>query len=154
MQDSIRKASTRADRQRLVEEAIARLRPQLEWIADALIPADPGLSMPSAREAGVVDTYLARALVARDDMADAFLAEVGRLPAQAPADPLAALTALGPGFDRICRLVAGAFFLDEAVNRKLRYPGQQAIVREQDYEPMIAAIDAVIARGLRYTPVP
>jgi hypothetical protein len=150
MREAIKEASTNADKKRLAEAGIDRLHSRLEWIVDTLIPSDQTLSMPSANEIGVVDKYLARVLVLRDDLADQFLAEIEKLPDDMPTDALAELTALGAGFDLVSRLIAGAYFLDEAVARKLRYKGQEEIVREQDYDPMIVAIEAVIKRGRHY----
>ncbi|MFC5386161.1 hypothetical protein ACFPLB_09300 [Aquamicrobium segne] len=154
MQETIKEASTNAEKKRLIEAKIEQLHARLVWVADALIPSDPEGVMPSAKEAGVVDKYLARALLLRDDMADQFFADIEGLPNDAPADGLAELTALGAGFGRISRLVSGAYFLDEELTGRLQYRGQEEIVRDQDYDPMIAAIETVLNRGQLYVDAP
>ncbi|MGB3417013.1 MAG: hypothetical protein WBG88_07555 [Mesorhizobium sp.] len=154
MREAIKEASTNAEKMKLIEAGIDRSRSRLDWVADALIPADPESSMPSARELGAVDKLLARALLLRDDMADQFFADIESLPNDAPADGLSELTALGSGFDRISRLIAGAYFLDEELTGRLQYRGQEEIVRDQDYDPMIAAIEVVLERGQRYVDAP
>lgn len=154
MREAIKEGSTNAEKMQLIEAAIERSRARLDWVADALIPADPESAMPSAKELGAVDKLLARALLLRDDMADQFFTDIESLPNDAPADGLATLKALGPGFDRISRLIAGAYFLDEELTAGLKYQGQEEIVRDQDYDPMIAAIEVVLERGQRYIDAP
>lgn len=145
---------SRAERLAAIEERLLPLRSRLTWMADTLIPADPALDMPSASGAGVIDRHLAHALLARDDLVVGFVAAVARLPDAAPASPMQALQALGrPEFDLCCRVVSGAFFLDEAVCRRLGYLGQQPIRETPDYDRIMAAIEPVVARGPVYTPV-
>jgi hypothetical protein len=128
---------------------------RIAWIADALIPADPESAMPSATAAGVLDRHLPRALKERDDLAPAFFAAVSRLPEQCPQDPLAAIKALGADdFQRISFLIAGAYFLDEDVNRKLRYPGQEAVFENPDYDELIDVVERVMMRGKVYVEAP
>ncbi len=131
------------------------LRTRIAWIADTLIPADPKSAMPSATEAGVLDRHLPRALKERDDLAPAFFAAVSRLPEQPPQAPLAAIKALGADdFQRISFLIAGAYFLDEEVNRQLRYPGQEAVFENPDYDEIMDIIERVTARGKVYVEAP
>jgi hypothetical protein len=131
------------------------LRSRIAWIADALIPADSKSAMPSATEAGVLDRHLPRALKERDDLAPAFLAAVARLPEQPPLDPLAAIRALGADdFQRISFLIAGAYFLDEEVNRNLRYPGQEAVFEDPDYDEIMDIVERVTERGKVYVEAP
>jgi hypothetical protein len=124
---------------------------QLRWACDALIPHDDEQGMPSALEAGVVETLLPRALKARPELAPPLVAALARLPAQAPADPLAALKALGSAdFDQISHLVAGAYFLDFEVNRRLKYPGQEAMDYSPDYDEVMEVAQRVMDRGSIY----
>lgn len=131
------------------------LRTRIAWIADALIPADPESAMPSASEAGVLDQHLPRALKERDDLAPAFFAAVSRLPEQPPRDPLAAIKALGAEeLQRISFLIAGAYFLDEDVNRRLHYPGQEAVFENPDYDEIMDIVERVTMRGKVYVEAP
>lgn len=130
-------------------------RPRIVWIADALIPADAKSGMPSATEAGVPERLLPRALKERDDLAPAFFKALARLPEARPKDALDAIRALGAeDFHTISFLIAGAYFLDEAVNRKIRYPGQEALHETPDYDEIMETIERVQARGSVYVDVP
>jgi hypothetical protein len=134
--------------------ALADVADQLRWVADALIPAAPELEMPSAVEAGILDRLVPRALQARPDLAAPLVSALADLPAAAPADPLGALRALeGARFDLLCHVVAGAYFLDDSINRRLKYPGQEALGYDPDYEEIEEVIDRVIARGPVYLDV-
>ena len=128
--------------------------PQLLWACDALIPSDPGGSLPSALDVGVPGRLLARALKACPDLVDPFVAALGRLPATAPVDPLSALEAMGADFDLISRLIAGSYFLDLEVNQILRYPGQEALPYEPDYDEITDMVQRVIDRGPIFVPTP
>ena len=146
---------SRRERLAVIEGRLLPLQSRITWAVDTLIPADAELNMPSASEAGVVDHHLAQALLARDDLFEGFEAAMARLPEQAPADPMAALKALGKREFELCtRVVAGAFFLDEAVCRALGYLGQQPIREAPDYDRIMAAIEPVLERGSVYTLVP
>lgn len=130
---------------------ISGIRPQLHWACEALIPADSALDMPSALDAGVADHLLGRALKVRPDMIEPFVAAMSRLPAQAPAEPLAALLALGEAdFGLVSRFIAGAYFLNEGVAARLGYRGQEALDIDPDYEEILAVTAEVQARGPIY----
>lgn len=147
--------TTLAERKEAARSAIETYRSQIAWAADALIPTDASLGMPSATEAGVLETYLPEALTARDDMLPAFVEAVRQLPETTPADPIGALKALPDGgFDSISRTVAGAYFWSGDINRKLKYPGQQEIRETPDYEFLMEAIEPQLERGSRYIPTP
>lgn len=154
MAKDIKDAKTRGEKKELISTKIARFRSQLEWVCDALIPSDPDLAMPSALEAGVLDEYLPRVLLARDDMADMFFEYLQSLSSMKPADAIDRLAGLGEGFDSVSRLIAGAYFLDKDVNDKLGYPGQEEITENHDYDVIMSAIEPVLARGRCYTEVP
>ncbi|KQU89582.1 hypothetical protein ASD12_28115 [Mesorhizobium sp. Root102] len=128
---------------------------RIAWVAETLIPSDVKSGMPSATEAGVPGRLLPRALKERDDLAPSFFKALLRLPETRPRDPLDAIRALGADdFHTISFLIAGAYFLDEAINRKLRYPGQEALYETPDYDEIMEAIERVQARGSVYVDVP
>lgn len=135
--------------------AIDDFKARIAWVADALIPSDAKLGMPSATEAGLLDHLLPRALKERDDMAPSFFNALSRLPETCPTDPLGAIRALSADdFYVISFLIAGAYFLDEAVTRKLRYPGQDALYETPDYDEIMETIERVQSRGMVYVDVP
>lgn len=129
-------------------------RTRIVWVADALIPSDAKSGMPSATEAGVPGRLLPQALKARDDLAPAFFKALARLPETKPGDPMAAIRALGADdFHTVSFLIAGAYFLDEVINRKLRYPGQEAVQETPDYDEIMQTVERVQSRGSVYLDV-
>ncbi|MGI8397418.1 hypothetical protein ACRYWZ_13620 [Agrobacterium deltaense] len=128
---------------------------RITWVADALIPSDANFDMPSAMEAGMLDRLLPRALKERDDMAPAFFKALSRLPDVRPNNPLDTIRSLGADdFYVVSFLIAGAFFLDDAVVRKLRYPGQEALYETPDYDEIMETVDRVQSRGAVFLDVP
>ncbi len=128
---------------------------KITWVADTLIPSSPEFGMPSATEADMLNRLLPRALKERDDLAPSFFKALSRLPENCPNDPLDAVRALGADdFYVISFLIAGAFFLDEAVVRKLQYPGQEALYETPDYDEIMETIERVQLRGAVYLDVP
>lgn len=126
-------------------------RVRIAWVADALIPAGRSFGMPGAMEAGMLEKLLPQALKARDDMASDFFEALQCLPEMRPEDPLGTIRALGAkDFHTLSFLIAGAYFLDEAVNRKLRYPGQEEIREAPDYDEIIETVETVQSRGAIY----
>lgn len=124
---------------------------QLRWVCDALIPHDSEQGMPSALEAGVIETLLPRALKARPELGPPLVAALQRLPAEPPPHPLTTLKELGSAdFDQISHLIAGAYFLDFEVNRRLKYPGQEALDYAPDYDEVMDVAQRVIDRGNIY----
>lgn len=133
---------------------ISDFQSTIAWVADALIPSDAKSGMPSATEAGVPERLLPRALKERDDLAPSFFLALSRLPEACPSNPLDVIRALGADdFHTVSFLIAGAYFLDEDVNRKLRYPGQEALHETPDYDEIMEAIERVQARGTVYLDV-
>ena len=133
---------------------ISDFQSTIAWVADALIPSDAKSGMPSATEAGVPERLLPRALKERDDLAPSFFLALSRLPEARPSNPLDAIRALGADdFHTVSVLIAGAYLLDEDVNRKLRYPGQEALHETRDYNEIMEAIERVQARGTVYVDV-
>ena len=128
--------------------SLAELKSRIDWVIDALIPADPKGIMPSGRDISLADRLLPQALKQRDDMALAFLAAVARLPEERPDAALAAIQALGPeAFQVVTFLIAGAYFLDETVNHALHYPGQEAVFENADYDEIMDVVGRVMERG-------
>ena len=128
---------------------------RIGWVADTLIPSDAKFGMPSATQTGMLERLLPRALKERDDMARSFFEAILRLPEARPKDPLDAIRALGADdFYVISFLIAGAYFLDEAVTGKLRYPGQEALYDTPDYDEIVETIERVQSRGAVYLDVP
>ncbi|WP_018897627.1 hypothetical protein [Rhizobium sp. 2MFCol3.1] len=130
------------------------VRQQLDWLCDAMIPGDPELGFPSARDVGVQETLLPMALKTRSDLAPAVLSIVAGFPRERPDDPLALVAALSPD-DRalLGRFVAGAYLASQAVMAQLGYPGFQALHIEPDYDEIMEAVEPIIARGPCYRPV-
>jgi hypothetical protein len=130
------------------------VRRQFDWLCDAMIPGDPALGFPSAREVGVQDRLLPMALKTRADLAPAVLSIVARFPPERPADPLALVRALTPE-DRalLGRFVAGAYLASGDVMKRLGYPGFEALHIEPDYDEIMAAVEPIIARGPCYRTV-
>jgi hypothetical protein len=140
--------TTLAERKAAAQEVIDRYSDRIAWAADTLIPEDKDLGMPSATQAGLLETYLPEALTARDDMLPA-------LPDAAPADAMATLKGLPDGgFDVVARTVAGAYFWSPEINRTLKYPGQQEIRETPDYDVVMDAIAPQLERGDRFIPTP
>ncbi|MCR4471589.1 hypothetical protein [Burkholderia sp. SCN-KJ] len=134
--------------------ALESVRAQLAWTCEVLIPDDPVGELPSALEADVPGSLLPRALVARDDLQEQFVAVLASLPENPPENPLERLKGLGSAFDLISQLIAGAYFLDIEINRKLRYPGQDALDYNPDYDEITATVERFMATGPRYIPTP
>lgn len=131
------------------------LKPKIRWVSDALIPSDPKSGMPSATEAGMIEKLLPIALKERDDLAPSFFAALSGLPDVRPNEPMKVLRAINPDdFQLISFLIAGAYFLDADVNQRLRYPGQEAVLENPDFDEIIDIAERVQARGHVYLEVP
>jgi hypothetical protein len=131
------------------------VRSQLEWVCECLIPKDSEGTMPSALEVGVIDRLLPRALKSRPDLEADFIDALKRLPEVAPADPLAAVQSLGDAhFEHVSHLIAGAYFLDDEVNRRLKYPGQQALHDTPDYDEVMEVAENIMGRGVIFITTP
>ncbi|PBC51887.1 hypothetical protein CJ179_00240 [Rhodococcus sp. ACS1] len=121
---------------------------QLEWVCDAVIPADEALGMPAASELRLPSDLLPRALDIRDDQRHRFIEIVSTLPTSKPSDPLGTLSTLPAGdFALLTHLIAGAYYLSADVNAKLGYTGQEAMSYDPDYEEIDEIANRVIARG-------
>jgi hypothetical protein len=131
-------------------------RVTLAALADVLIPA--GADLPSASAAGVAERWLDEVLLALPEVREPL---AGLLDAVAASEPVAAVARLqredSGGFELLCTVVAGAYFLNPDVRRLLGYPGQQAVPIQvedpPDYE-QDGLLASVIARGPIYRPTP
>jgi hypothetical protein len=140
----------------MIGNECARLWPRIEWVCDALIPADPSGEMPSAFQVFQQRPLLQRALLVRNDLAPEFFAVLDTLPEQAPAASLRHLqNDLAQGsFDLLSQIVAGAYFLEPSVNNALGYPGQGALPLDPDYDEIFELIESVQSRGSRFIEPP
>ena len=105
----------------------AEQRRRLALLADVLVPAGEG--MPSASEAGIADVLVDRVLAVRPDLADPLARALDLAPLDC-ADATDLLARL-KGADRrakdaLVTVVAGGYYLDEDIRRRLGYPGQDA----------------------------
>jgi hypothetical protein len=125
---------------------------RLSALADVLVPAGSG--MPSGGDVGVAGRGIERVLAARPDLVPALARvldqpgpareAVDRLARLAPADLAALRTA-----------VLGAYYLDDEVRQRLRYPGQQARPIVEDEEPEVRVLlRPVIQRGRTFREPP
>jgi hypothetical protein len=133
-------------------------RATLAELADLLIPAGDGQSLPSASQAGVAGRFLDEVLAALPEVAQPLAALLLALRGQEPAAALARLQTENPaGFDLLSTVVAGAYFLNPDIRQKIGYPGQQALPIQAedppDYE-QDGLLASVIARGPIYRPTP
>jgi len=131
-------------------------RALLAGLANTLIPRGDGL--PAASDAGVADRWLDEGLAALPELAIPLAALLDKLGGADPAATMATLQTDDPsGFDLLCTVIAGAYFLNPEVRQAIGYPGQQAvtIVPEDppDYE-QDGLLASVIARGAIYRPTP
>lgn len=132
------------------------LRDRLRAFADALIPAAHG--MPAASEVGVADAQLDKVLRARPDLLEPMVA------ALAHADPgdldgsLARMQAATPeGHDALVTAVAGGYYTNRDVRKRLGYDGQQPIEVRPEIIPNYVEeglIDPVLERGPIYRRIP
>ncbi len=135
-----------------------RVRATLAGLADILIPAGDGQGLPSASQAGVAERWLDEVLEARPEVAEPLANLLRALDGQAPPAAIARLQVENPsGFDLLCTVVAGAFFLNPDIRQTIGYPGQQAVPIQvedpPDYE-QDGLLASVIARGPIYRPTP
>jgi hypothetical protein len=133
----------------------ADLRERLRRFADKLIPA--AHDMPAAGEVGVADRQLDRVLAARPDLA----APLARALADAdPADHEATLERLRDGdreaHDALLMVVAGGYYIDPGVRRRIGYTGQQPVEVRPEIIPNYVEeglIEPLLARGPVYRSV-
>jgi len=129
-------------------------RATLAALADVLIPA--GADLPSASQAGVAERWLDEVLTALPEVAEPLAALLQALGGEEPSAAVARLQIDDPaGFDLLCTVVAGAYFLNSDIRQMIGYPGQQALPIQvedpPDYE-QDGLLASVIARGPIYRP--
>ena len=128
----------------------------LAALGDVLIPA--GADLPSASQAGVAEGWLDAVLTALPEVAEPLVALLLAARGQEPSSAVARLQIDDPaGFDLLCTVVAGAYFLNPDIRQVIGYPGQQALPIQvedpPDYE-QDGLLASVIARGSIYRPTP
>jgi hypothetical protein len=131
-------------------------RATLALLADVLIPG--GADLPAASQAGVAERWLDEVGVALPEVVAPLATLLHSLGGQEPATAIAQLETDNPaGYDLLCTVVAGAYFLNPDVRRAIGYPGQQALPIQAEDPPDYAQdglIASVIARGPIYRPTP
>lgn len=128
-------------------------RERFASLADVLIPALEG--MPCASEADVPDRWLDQALGYRPDLLAGLqeaLQAAGDLPAQEAIELLNREHI--PAFEALGTLVAGAYFLNPDVKRRIGYPGQLPTPVKDDTDTYIDLLERVMERGQVYREVP
>ena len=131
------------------------LRDRLRRFADVLIPAAHG--MPSAGEVGVADGQLDKVLAVRPDLAEPLARAVADVD---PADHETSLARLRDGdreaHDALLLVVAGGYYIDADVRRRIGYDGQQPTEVRPEIIPNYVEeglIEPLLARGPVYREV-
>jgi hypothetical protein len=133
-----------------------QLRGRLRRVADVLIPAGDG--MPAASEVGVADRQLDRVLAARPDLAAPLARAVAEIDGVDDHDSwLERLRSRDPvAHGALLLVVAGGYYIDADVRRRLGYDGQQPVEVRPEIIPNYVEeglIDPLLARGSIYRPV-
>jgi hypothetical protein len=131
-------------------------RATLASLADVLIPG--GDDLPAASRAGVTEQGLEAVLAALPEVAAPLTALLQALGDQEPGAAVARLEHSDPaGFDLLCTVVAGAYFLNPEVRQAIGYHGQHALPIQvedpPDYE-QDGLLASVLARGPIFRPTP
>jgi hypothetical protein len=131
------------------------LRERLRTFADVLIPA--AHDMPSAGDVGVAHRQLDRVLAVRPDLAEPLARAVADVD---PADHETSLARLRDGdreaHDALLLVVAGGYYIDPDVRRRIGYDGQQPVEVRPEIIPNYVEeglIEPLLARGPVYRPV-
>jgi hypothetical protein len=131
-------------------------RETLAALADVLIPAADG--MPAASEAGAAGEQLDEVLRVRSDLGEPLQRLSERARGADPAGEVERLQAEEPdAFEALSTAIAGAYFLNPDVRRRMGYPGQERRPIEAedppDYE-QDGLLASVVERGTIYRPTP
>ena len=130
---------------------------RLEELADVMLPAAHG--MPSASEAGAVDSYLDQVLGWRDDLRLPLVRAVTALdPASFTVEALAAYHEEDEdAYVALTTVVAACYYLSPVVRDRIGYPGQVA----KSYDPFAytewvaeGLLDPVVERGAIWREAP
>jgi hypothetical protein len=131
------------------------LRERLRAFADVLIPAAHG--MPSAGDVGVADHQLDSVLSVRPDLAEPLARAVAGVD---PADHETSLARLRESdraaHDALLLVVAGGYYIDADVRRRIGYDGQQPVEVRPEIIPNYVEeglIEPLLARGPVYRTV-
>jgi hypothetical protein len=131
-------------------------RETLAALADALIPAADG--MPAASEAGAAGDLLDEVLRLRSDLEEPLRRLTERARGSDPADEVERLQVDEPeAFEALSTAVAGAYFLNPDVRRRMGYPGQERRPIEAEDPPDYerdGLLASVVERGTIYRPTP
>ena len=131
-------------------------RSRLALLADQLIPAGDG--MPSASEAGVAGEWLDAIVAAEPGFGPALASVLAQADVSDPAGALKRIETTDPnGWGTLTTVVAGAYFLNPAIAKKVGYPGRPAIPVDDGSEPdwlQDGLLDSVKSRGPIYRPTP
>jgi choline dehydrogenase-like flavoprotein len=101
----------------------AAQRATLAQLADVLIPAAHG--MPAWSEAGAVDKWLDRALVARPDLVPVLAEVLSEVEGREPEPETKRLHAEEPErFGALAAIVSGSYYMNVKVKKRIGYPGQ------------------------------
>jgi hypothetical protein len=133
----------------------ADVRDRLRRFADALIPEAHG--MPSASAVGVADRQLDRVLRARPDLATPLARGVAAVD---PEDRDGSLERLRSddreAHDALLLVVAGGYYIDQDVRRRLGYDGQKPVEVRPEIIPNYVEeglIEPLLERGPVFRPV-
>jgi hypothetical protein len=131
------------------------LRERLRRFADALIPA--AHDMPAASEVGVADRQLDRVLAARPDLAEPLArALAGADPSDRDGSLARLLERDREAHDALLLVVAGGYYIDPGVRRRIGYTGQQPVEVRPEIIPNYVEeglIEPLLERGPVYRPV-
>jgi hypothetical protein len=131
------------------------LRERLRRFADVLIPAAHG--MPAAGDVGVADGQLDKVLAVRPDLAEPLARAVADAHPTDHETSLARLRERDPqAHDALLLVVAGGYYIDADVRRRLGYDGQQPLEVRPEIIPNYVEeglIEPLLARGPVYRPV-
>jgi hypothetical protein len=131
------------------------LRDRLRRFADALIPAADG--MPAAGEVGVADRQLDRVLAARPDLAQPLARAVAEADAEDHEGSLERLRTTDlAAHDALLLVIAGGYYTDAGVRRRIGYDGQQPVEVRPEIIPNYVEeglIEPLLERGPIYRPV-
>jgi hypothetical protein len=132
----------------------SEVRDRLRRFADKMIPAVDG--MPAASEAGVADKGLDRVLAARPDLTAPLLRALAEVDAD---DWEASLERLGSSdreaHEALQTVVAGGYYINPDIRRRIGYDGQQAIEVRPEIIPNYVEeglVEPLLERGPIYRP--
>ena len=125
----------------------------LERLADVVIPRTAG--MPSASDIGLVGMPVEHVLRSRPDLASPLCLLLDSLGDEAPERFVSRLAVANPkAFSVLMQTVAGAYYMDQSVRRRIGYPGQEAIELGDIGHEVEILTAKIAASPARYRPAP